>query len=77
VVRYEPTGAYHPTFKRKLVEAGFGLVKVNRGRPGDLQTPPAGSPRPTASTPPCWQRWARCSTLGQGQVRSPILDDLS
>lgn len=29
MVRYEPTGAYHPTFKRKLVEAGFGLVKVN------------------------------------------------
>ena len=28
-VVYEPTGAYHKGFERKLAEAGFALVKVN------------------------------------------------
>ena len=50
-VAFEPTGAYHRGFERRLAEAGLPLVKVN-----PRQAPPkrsAGMPRQMPSTRRC------------------------
>ncbi|WP_439500613.1 IS110 family transposase [Aminobacter ciceronei] len=76
VVRYEPIGAYHPTFKRKLAEARFALFKVNprlARRFAQATGRLAKTDRLDAAM------LARMGALldleARGPVRSPILDD--
>jgi transposase len=75
-VVYEPTGAYHKGFERKLAEAGFALVKVNPRQARRFAEATGKLAKTDRLDAAMLAKMGALLDLEARPVRSPLLNDL-
>lgn len=73
---YEPTGAYHRAFERRLAEAGLALVKVNPRQARRFAEAAGKLAKTDAVDAAMLARMGAVLELEARPVRSPVLNDL-